>query len=77
MEVSTGGTHYPLTTWSEGFFDFQVKLPEAVQCEQCIFQVSARCPDSRKKGKLDGDNLLGIDEELIKSHACIERTLIR
>lgn len=41
LEVSTGGTHYPLTTWDEGFYDFQVKLPEDLYCDQCIFQVSS------------------------------------
>ena len=40
--MSTGGTHYPLITWDEGFHDFQVKLPEDMNCDQCIFQVKRR-----------------------------------
>jgi len=45
LEVSVGGTHFPMLTWDKGFYDFQVKLPSSLTCEQCIFQVSSDCFD--------------------------------
>ena len=38
LEVSTGGRSFPLLTWDEGFYDFQVKLPQDLNCRQCILQ---------------------------------------
>ena len=40
LETSYGGTHFPMLSWDGGAFDLQVKLPEGLTCDQCIFQVS-------------------------------------
>ncbi len=41
LEVSTGGTQYPMLSWDSGVYNFQVKLPDSLACAQCIFQVSS------------------------------------
>jgi hypothetical protein len=42
LEVSYGGTRYPMLTGDSGFFDFKVKLPDGLTCDQCVFQVIRR-----------------------------------
>jgi hypothetical protein len=41
LEVSSGGTQYPMLSWDSGVYNLQVKLPDSLTCDQCIFQVSS------------------------------------
>jgi hypothetical protein len=43
LEVTGGGTHYPMTTWEIATFDLQVKLPDDLDCDHCMFQVHQNC----------------------------------
>ena len=45
LEVTGGGTWYYMLTPESGTFDLQVKLPDNLTCEQCIFQVTTFITD--------------------------------